>query len=47
MFEALIQGERNPEVLAGLAKGRLRPIIPALVDALTSRFEYDSLIGAH
>ena len=39
MLEALIQGERNPEVLAGLAKGTLRSRIPALVDALTGRFK--------
>ncbi|HEY8753331.1 MAG TPA: IS110 family transposase [Arthrobacter sp.] len=39
MLDALIQGERDPEVLAGLAKGRLRSKIPALVDALTGRFK--------
>jgi transposase len=39
MLEALIQGERHPEVLAGLAKGTLRSRIPALVDALTGRFK--------
>ena len=39
MLEALIQGERDPEVLAGLAKGTLRSRIPALVDALTGRFK--------
>lgn len=39
MLEALIDGERDPEVLAGLAKGTLRSKIPALVDALTGRFK--------
>lgn len=39
MLEALIQGERNPEVLAGLAKGTLKSRIPELIDALTGRFK--------
>lgn len=39
MLEALIDGERNPEILAGLAKGTLRSKIPELVDALTGRFK--------
>lgn len=39
MLEALINGERNPEVLAGMARGVLRSKIPALVDALTGRFK--------
>ena len=39
MLEALINGERNPEVLAGLAKGTLRSKIPELIDALTGRFK--------
>ncbi|AMB39402.1 MULTISPECIES: IS110 family transposase [Paenarthrobacter] len=38
MLEALINGERNPEVLAGMARGTMRSKIPALVDALTGRF---------
>lgn len=38
MLEALIAGERDPQVLAELAKRRLRPKIPALVEALTGRF---------
>ena len=38
MLEALIKGERDPQVLASLAKGRLRPRIPQLVEALTGRF---------
>jgi transposase len=39
MLEALINGERDPEVLAGLAKGTLRSKIPELVNALTGRFK--------
>jgi transposase len=39
MLEALIQGERHPEVLAGLAKGTLKSRIPELIDALTGRFK--------
>lgn len=39
MLEALIGGERDPQVLAALAKGTLRSKIPALVDALTGRFK--------
>jgi transposase len=39
MLEALINGERDPEVLAGLARGTLRSKTPALVDALTGRFK--------
>ncbi len=38
MLRALLDGERDPQVLAGLAKGRLRPKIPQLVEALTGRF---------
>lgn len=39
MIEALIAGERDPERLAELAKGRLRVKIPDLVRALNGRFE--------
>lgn len=39
MIEALINGQRDPDVLADLAKGRLRPKIPELVRALDCRFE--------
>jgi transposase len=39
MIEALISGERDPEVLAELAHGRLRVKIPELVAALDGRFE--------
>jgi transposase len=39
MIEALIAGERDPHVLAELAKGRMRSKRPALVQALTGRFD--------
>jgi transposase len=39
MVEALIAGERDPEVLAGLAKGRMRAKHAALVEALAGRFD--------
>jgi transposase len=38
MIEALIAGQRDPQVLAGLAKGKLRPKIPALQEALAGHF---------
>ena len=38
MLAALIEGERDPVVLADLAKRRLRSKIPELVEALTGRF---------
>jgi transposase len=38
MLEALIAGERDPAVLADLAKQRLRHKIPALTEALRGRF---------
>lgn len=38
MLEALIAGERDPKVLADLAKGTLRRKTPELVDALIGRF---------
>lgn len=38
MIEALIAGERDPQVLAALALGRLRAKTAALHDALTGRF---------
>ena len=38
MIEALIAGERDPEVLAGLAKGRARARICALTEACDGRF---------
>ena len=41
MIEALIAGEQDPAVLAALAKGKMRPKIPALTEALAGHF------GAH
>ncbi|MFF9128572.1 IS110 family transposase, partial [Streptomyces sp. NPDC014889] len=38
MLEALISGQRDPQVLAELAKRRLRNKIPELTEALTGRF---------
>ncbi|MGH8920746.1 MAG: IS110 family transposase [Actinomycetes bacterium] len=38
MIEALIGGERDPHVLAGLAKGRARVRAPALAEAVDGRF---------
>ncbi len=38
MVEALIRGERDPKVLAQLAKSRMRSKIPALEEALVGRF---------
>ena len=38
MIEALISGQRDPEVLAEMAKGRMRSKIPDLQDALAGRF---------
>jgi transposase len=38
MVEMLIAGQTDPVVLAELAKGRMRPKIPALIEALESRW---------
>ncbi len=38
MIDALIAGQRDPEVLAEMAKGRMRSKIPELEDALAGRF---------
>jgi transposase len=38
MMRALVAGERDPKVLAGLALGRLRPKQAQLAEALTGRF---------
>jgi transposase len=48
MLDALCQGTTNPELLAELAKGKLRPKIPALREALEGHFEplHAVLIGA-
>lgn len=39
MLEAMVDGERDPETLAQLAKGRLRAKIPALREALAAHFD--------
>jgi transposase len=39
MLAALIGGERDPQILAEMAHGRMRSKIPALRDALTGRFK--------
>jgi transposase len=39
MLEALIAGERNPKILADLAKGPLRRKRAGLIEALTGKFE--------
>lgn len=38
MVDALVAGQRDPRVLAGLARGRMRSKHAALVEALTGRF---------
>lgn len=45
MIDALIAGERDPEVLAQMAKGVMRKKIPRLVDAMNGRFnEHHALL---
>jgi len=47
MIEALIHGTTDPEVLADLAKGRLRKKLPQLQKALTGRFrEHHAFVAA-
>ena len=47
MIDALIAGQRDPEVLAEMAKGRMRKKIPQLHDALAGRFnEHHALLCA-
>lgn len=41
MLAALIAGEADPEVLAQLAKGKMRAKIPDLIEALTGHFDAD------
>jgi transposase len=36
---ALVAGERNPQVLAGMAHGKMRAKIPDLTEALTGHFD--------
>jgi transposase len=40
MIEALIAGQRDPQALAGLARGRMRARHAALVQALTGHFDH-------
>jgi len=40
MLDALVSGTTDPEVLANLAKGKLRAKIPALKEALEGRFDH-------
>jgi transposase len=48
MLEALISGTRDPEVLADLARGRLRKKIPMLEQALAGSFSgHHALIVSH
>jgi transposase len=47
MIEALIRGERDPRVLAGLARGRMKAKHAALVEALTGRFDAHHAELAH
>jgi transposase len=45
MLDALVAGERDPDVLANMAKGRLRSKIPELTEVLTGRFsEYHAFL---
>ena len=48
MLDALVAGTTDPEVLADLAKGRLREKLPALREALEGHFEahHSLIIGA-
>jgi transposase len=39
MLAAMVAGQRDPAVLAQMAKGRMRVKIPQLVEALTGRFD--------
>jgi transposase len=48
MLQALISGTRDPEVLAALARGRLRAKLPALRQALVGNFKpHHALILSH
>jgi transposase len=40
MLDALVEGTTDPEILAELARGRLRAKIPALKEALEGRFDH-------
>jgi len=48
MLEALVSGTRDPEILANLAKGKLRNKLPALKQALAGSFKpHHALIVSH
>src|SRR5947208_2897700 len=48
MLQALCEGTTDPELLAELARGRLRLKIPALREALAGRFRADhALVVGH
>ena len=47
MIEALIAGERDGAVLAELAKGKMRPKISELTEALTGHFGDHHAVAAH
>ena len=46
MVEALIAGQRDPAALADLAKGKLRPKIPQLTEALDGHFGSHHAVAA-
>ena len=48
IIEALIAGQRDPAALAELAKGKLRPKIPQLTEALAGHFgAHHAMVAAH
>jgi transposase len=47
MIEMLISGQADPTALAELAKGRMRSKIPALTEALESRWQSHHSVVAH
>jgi transposase len=44
MLAALVDGERDPDILADLARGRLRAKVPALREALTGRIQAQQVV---
>ena len=48
MLDALVAGTRDPEVIADLARGKLRRKLPALKEALDGNFSgHHALIVSH
>ena len=45
MIDALIAGQRDPQILADMAKGRMRSKIDRLKDALAARFDHHALFA--